>query len=304
MKEFRNKPALEKGLETVAVDLRSGAGELARRAIRLFDLAEPKRGVTLKRYVRAVRDLAVRIAHSRPAMAPIRGAIALLWHDFEKQGGASTSPEEAFAILKAIRRNVSNQLKNTRQRTAEHYRETFVEIKRPMIISYSSQVITALTPPRGRGPRVTVCESRPRFEGRRTARKLSPTCRSVTLITEAEIARAMGDCDAAVLGCDAINADGSVVNKTGSFVMAMAAKSCGVPVIVLGDRFKLAGREFAPHEPHDSGEVWTSPPTKVEVVNLYFETIPREFIDFVVLESGVHHAKSVPSLWRAWQKWI
>ena len=63
-----------------------------------------------------------------------------------------------------------------------------------MVISYSSRVLNALGAKGRGGRRVTVCESRPALEGRRTARLLVGRVGSVTLITESQAGAAMKDC--------------------------------------------------------------------------------------------------------------
>ena len=77
--------------------------------------------------------------------------------------------------------------------------------------------------------RVIVSESRPGGEGVALARSLRAEGWDVTLVADAACGVLMREADAVVIGADSVRADGSVVNKVGSFPLAMAARTAGVP---------------------------------------------------------------------------
>jgi translation initiation factor 2B subunit (eIF-2B alpha/beta/delta family) len=121
----------------------------------------------------------------------------------------------------------------------------------------------------------------------------------ITVITEAQAARALESCDAFVIGCDAVFSDGAVANKAGSALIAGACRRAGVPVIVVGDTWKLASRREYEAEPHPGDEVWSRAPGGVIVRNDYFEVVPAGLIGWIVTEEGVHRPAAVRALHRS-----
>ncbi|MFB6091217.1 MAG: NUDIX domain-containing protein, partial [Halobellus sp.] len=90
--------------------------------------------------------------------------------------------------------------------------------------------------------RLVVAESRPEREGLDVAEwAADATDAAVTLTTEAALPTALNryDVDAVLVGADSIAPDGSVANKTGTRILALAARSLGVPVYVVAARDKV-----------------------------------------------------------------
>jgi translation initiation factor 2B subunit (eIF-2B alpha/beta/delta family) len=86
---------------------------------------------------------------------------------------------------------------------------------------------------------VIVCESRPLCEGVTLACQLSAAGLNTTVITDAQAYISLQDVGAVLLGCDAITQEGPV-NKVGSALLALAAQSKGIPVVVVGDSLKVS----------------------------------------------------------------
>ncbi len=63
------------------------------------------------------------------------------------------------------------------------------------------------------------------------------------------------ECDAVVIGADTVTQDGSIVNKVGSLVVALAAKRYNTPLVVLVDKSKGEGShrivEFEASDPEE-----------------------------------------------------
>ena len=91
-----------------------------------------------------------------------------------------------------------------------------------------------------------------------------------------------------------------VVNKIGSFALALAAREHSVPVYALADRRKflpaatpaLKILEMPPEE------VWDAPPKSVTPRNVYFEVVPLELVRGVVVEDEVLGATEAATLAR------
>lgn len=140
----------------------------------------------------------------------------------------------------------------------------------------------------GRKVRVLVAESRPLLEGRGTARALAAAGLECWLVADAALPLLVSQASAVWLGADAVTEAG-VLNKIGSYTVALAAREHGVPVWAIATRRKLlpaATPALAIREmPGD--ELWAEPPAGVRPRNVYFELVPAALLRGVVVEDGV-----------------
>ena len=152
---------------------------------------------------------------------------------------------------------------------------------------------------------LVVAESRPEREGVGVAEwAAAATDAAVTLTTEAALpsALAAGDVDAVLVGADAVLPDGGAVNKTGTRVLALAAREAGVPVYVVaatdkirpagetGDTLEAATAESSPPDAVYDGEA------DIAVHAPTFESVPGALIDGVATEAGLLDAADVRAI--------
>ena len=135
-----------------------------------------------------------------------------------------------------------------------------------------------------------VTESRPLYEGHATVERLGELGIAVTLITEAQVGLSMAHVDAVVLGADGILPDGSVVNKAGTYPLALAAADQGVPVYVCAESFKRWPPELAPTDPPleemDPDELGAQTWPGVTKQNIYFDITPARLITRCITETA------------------
>jgi translation initiation factor 2B subunit (eIF-2B alpha/beta/delta family) len=149
---------------------------------------------------------------------------------------------------------------------------------------------------------VLVAESHPGREGVDTAERLArETTADVTIATDAAFAGALADadCEALVVGADAVLPDGSVLNKVGTrgATAAAAREELECLVVAAGDKVLPAdGNEDGParvdREERDPAAVYDGP-ADVAVANPTFDLTPADRIDAVVTEDGVLDAADV-----------
>jgi translation initiation factor 2B subunit (eIF-2B alpha/beta/delta family) len=167
-----------------------------------------------------------------------------------------------------------------------------VTAKEPWIatLSHSGAVLAALRELHGKGraPRVLLAESRPGQEGRAMATALAEAGIPVLFVTDAALPMLLSQAAALWLGADAVTEFG-VLNKTGSFAAALAAREHGVPVhaIALRRKFLPAATPALAIAEQPPGEVWDTPPALVRPRNFYFEIVPHALLQGVVVEDGV-----------------
>lgn len=140
---------------------------------------------------------------------------------------------------------------------------------------------------------VLIAESRPEREGVDVAETVAEeTSAAVTLTTEAALPAALADDDVApdavVVGADAVLPDGSVVNKTGTTGLALAAREEGVPVYVVAARDKIrpTGDERVATEASPTESVYDGE-ENVGVFAPTFERVPSRLVDGLATEDGL-----------------
>ena len=152
------------------------------------------------------------------------------------------------------------------------------------------------------GKRVSVYadETRPLLQGSRlTAWELQRAGIPVTVLVDGAAATLMraGRVDACFVGADRIAANGDVANKVGTYALALAARSHGVPfyVVAPSSTFDPATRrgEDIVIEERTADEVRrgfgapTAPP-EVDVYNPAFDVTPAELITAIVSDRAIH----------------
>ena len=99
-------------------------------------------------------------------------------------------------------------------------------------------------------------------------------------ITDAQAGMFVARADMVVVGADAILADGALVNKVGTYLIALAARDAGVPLYVCGESFKCTDLHSgeAILEAKSGSELRPPPVPGIKAHNLYFDLTPAELI--------------------------
>ena len=147
--------------------------------------------------------------------------------------------------------------------------------------------------------RALVAESRPAREGVGVAERLAAGREhdrelAVALHTDAAVAHVLAthEVDAVVVGADAVLADGSVVNKTGTRGAALAADRERIPFEVVCASDKIAPGED-PHLESGPPEAVYDGDADLEVLNPTFDVTPPDLVTAVRTERGVLDAEGV-----------
>lgn len=279
----------------VREDREHGASWLARQAAQALadasqlDTATPKRLETLHA---AARDFAL----ARPSMAAVANTAARIW-----QAGMSSGEPSPDAQLAALHAEAERLLASW-QRAAASIADFARALLGPVVYTHSSsgtveqvlQQLVAHDDGKGRVERIIVDESRPGGEGVTAARAFAAAGAPVTLVSDGAAGLFLPEASAVVLGADSVRADGSVVNKVGSFPLAVTAHALGVPVYVLCETLKIAAPTF-PLRFEEMGpeESLPEPVPGITVRNVYFDRTPAEYISGVITEEGVLDVEAI-----------
>ena len=147
----------------------------------------------------------------------------------------------------------------------------------------------------GKKLRVYATETRPRFQGLISYRELTQAGIPTTLIPDSAVRFFMKEVDKVIVGADAVAANGAVVNKVGTSMIALAAHEARVRFYVAAETYKFSPAtvlgELVTIEERDPKEV--VPPNvlasspRLRVRNPAFDVTPPEYIDAIITERGV-----------------
>jgi ribose 1,5-bisphosphate isomerase len=155
---------------------------------------------------------------------------------------------------------------------------------------------------------VYVCEARPKFQGRLTARELSNHGIKVNYIVDSAKQAFINDADLVLVGADALTAEGNVVNKIGTSELALIAREADTDLGVASELLKFdpvtVRGYLEPIEEREPSEVWDKPPRGVTVRNPAFDLTKAEFVDFVITEEGVIAPHNVLSMANEKYPWL
>lgn len=134
-------------------------------------------------------------------------------------------------------------------------------------------------------------ETRPLFQGRKTAKELRRHKIKVTMFVDSALGVALSKeqgtkkTDKVFLGADAISKKG-IINKIGSELVAQVAKNNKIPVYIVADSWKFTKSKI-PKEQRKLVEVWDTAPKNIKIKNPAFEFVPRKYIKAIVSELGI-----------------
>lgn len=146
----------------------------------------------------------------------------------------------------------------------------------------------------GKNFRVFNTETRPLYQGRVTSKKLIEAGIETTMVTDSSagflISKYSGKdimIDKVIIGADALLANGSVINKVGSYAIAASAFIEQVPVYVAAPLLKFYQKSWIKIEQRPPKEIWPSAPKKLKIINFAFDEIPAEWITGIICEEGI-----------------
>ncbi|MBX3093410.1 MAG: hypothetical protein KF680_02545 [Cryobacterium sp.] len=166
---------------------------------------------------------------------------------------------------------------------------------RVLFHSFSGSLIQLLTRAAERTPHLTLLftESRPYRESRRIVAALSDYPLDFEGYSDAAVAVAASAADLAVVGVDALFADGSFANKTGTLPLALACDHVGIPLYAVtevsklyaGDPADVAMEQRPAEEMEDGWELAVS--KRVTMRNQFFEITPASLVTAYWTDIGV-----------------
>jgi ribose 1,5-bisphosphate isomerase len=275
-----------------------GAGEIARSAVQaLMITAESSKAPTENDLVNDLNTTAKLLLATRPTAVSLPNGIRYVMHRVttEMYQGKPLDLVRSTAV-KSAKDFIANSL-SAIQRISEIGAKRVTDGDRLLTHCNSSAVVAILKTAWSQGKRfeVTVTETRPRFQGRITANELGSAGIPVTMILDDAARFFMNKIDKVIVGADAITANGALVNKIGTSLIALSAHEARTRVFAAAETYKFSPEtmigELIEIEERDPSEIISSTDLNqlpnTEVRNPAFDVTPAEYIDLIITEKGI-----------------
>jgi translation initiation factor 2B subunit (eIF-2B alpha/beta/delta family) len=280
--------AQDEFLRELSEDRRRGAGELARRCLEMLaECAAQLPASAPEELHEDLRRLAEELMRTRPSMAPIKTLLERWLQTLAK------NPEEKLKEFRTRAAEEAGRLSEfslqAAARAAGCASEAIGEGQTVITHGYSSTIAEVFRLLRNKDVMAIVSEARPLLEGWRLAKRLQQWGIPTTCITDAQIGLFVELADVALVGADSVLADGSLVNKAGTRLLALAARECEAPFYVCCESFKRSSAppgEFELEE-KEAKELGFPEKLGVRVRNIYFDVTPPRLISGWISEEGI-----------------
>ncbi len=275
----------ESSLDDLSRDTRSGAQEIATRAVHLLidtiGDSDPAGAISYRQWL-------LRISRQLIAVQPSMGILFRLVNDMlwaaDGATGAVEMRQAALDYLQQFQARESMALLTLIEAASAH----LAQYRAVMTYSRSSTVVRALSELGNRKLQVFCGEGRPMYEGQTLASELGWAGVRVVLGIDMALFNWLSEVQALVIGADSLGRTG-LVNKIGSAELVRAAAEADIPRIVLATTSKFMPNDFlAGQHIHrgDPEEIMPVSSSNVEVRNITFDVTPLELITMVISEKG------------------
>lgn len=176
---------------------------------------------------------------------------------------------------------IFDRLNDNKENIARYGAQLIPERAKIMTICHSSTAISVFIEAHELGKEIEIysCETRPRWQGRETAKELAQAGIKVNMIVDGAMGHYIDDVDIVIVGCDSVDRYGNFANKVGTLTLAELAMNHNKRFYVAGELFKLDYRYPIPIEERAANEIVDPREFKgVEILNPAFDIVPNTLI--------------------------
>lgn len=291
-----------------------GSTEVVRHVLSLFsDIVGRSRDI--EEMVLSMREAALRGISARPTSVMLsnyaRDVFEKTYMLVVKSYGFDDLKKELTEYINLL----SLRLSKLQEKAAETASRRINNGDVVMTLSYSTSVLKSIeyaVKTQGKSVRVVVAESRPRGEGVYLIKKLDELGVESTLIVDSAMNYFIKGVSKVFVGAEAVAANGALVNKVGTSLLALIARHARVPFYVVAGTYKLSVDTVfgelielptgEPGELIDKQELEKIGYPRVLVPLM--DVTPPDYITAIVTEKGVIAPQAVPFILKdMYSKW-
>lgn len=251
-------------------------------ALTVLDTLETLRNQTSDISVTSLQEIGKRLANARPNEPLAQNAIRYIFSD-----PANSVQEKIIQFRKFI--------EDGKQSIPDNGKQCIQEGKTYLTLCHSSTTVALFQKALEAGTKfkLFVSETRPRFQGRITAKELLDAgLTDVTMVIDTVAISLLEEqkekIDAVFIGADLLS-DTGFVNKVGSLALTACANRHDIPVYSLSTLLKFDPRPFEPKmiETRSPDEIWKDAPKNLKFFSPAFDFVPYYPNVHIICEEGV-----------------
>jgi len=286
-----------------------GARNIAIAAIKVLnEWAEETKVKTREEFIGELLKIKEILFASRETEPFMRNAVRWIIHKVKSSG--EDKVEELVKIVSMSSKQFLDMLSKSKEIIAEIGSRRVRDGSVILTHCHSSTVTYMLRKAKEKGKKFEVIctETRPRFQGRITARELLEAGIKTTLIVDSAVRFFMNDVDFVIVGADAITSEGNIINKIGTSMIALVAAEARTPFYVVTELLKFSPLtmygDYEKIEERDPSEVWENPPEGLIIRNPAFDVTRRDFIHGIICEEGIISPHSIIEVVKRRYPWV
>ncbi len=286
-----------------------GATNVALTAVRALveqmELSEAKDRDSALAEIVIARNILFQTRETEPFM---RNAVRYI--ERELREGEWRSVEELRGVAQRLADELFGEFHRSRRRTAEVGAKRIRPGYSVLTHCHSSAVTMVFREAKRQGVdfEVILTETRPRYQGRITARELLDMGIRATMIVDSAVRSFIKGSDLVLVGADAITSEGNVINKIGSSQVALVADEARIPFYVVTELLKFDPQtihgDYEAIEERDASEVWEYAPEELNIRNPAFDVTRRDYIHGIICEEGIISPQSIMEAIRRRYPWL
>ena len=254
------------------------------------------------------------LAYARPNEPLAQNAVLYLKYMYKEKVSKDSSLDTQKEILMSICDEYLEKISDAKNKIVEKNLSKLTYIDHILTHCHSStaeRLIKAIAD--GDHDFTAVCtETRPRYQGRITAKNLLDAHIDTTLIADGAaesfiIGRGSKSVSAVFIGADVVTMKGHLVNKIGSWGVAMAAHQASKPLYVVTPLLKIdhdTARHDIEIEVREDKELWSDAPRGLEMYNPAFEIVDAGLITGFITEYGITKPSDIDDLVKKEYPWL
>lgn len=268
---------IKKGIKNLEIQ---GAENIAIAAVEA--MAQILAATSDQKKIRHAYNELIGLRATEPAL---RNALNFLLANFKKEKNCAEKVKKHF--------------ENSQKLIAEYGAKKILNGMNVFTHCHSSTVENILIKAHKQGKKFTVynTETRPKYQGRKTATNLAKAGIKVVHMVDSAGRTALKKADIFLYGCDSLSSEGKTINKIGTEMLAEAASKARIPVYCCTNTWKFNPQTIQGFEEvielRDPKEVWPGAPKGVTIFNPAFEIISPDIITGVITEIGIFKPENI-----------
>ncbi|MEK6981389.1 MAG: S-methyl-5-thioribose-1-phosphate isomerase [Candidatus Micrarchaeota archaeon] len=292
------QPSVKKTIADIKSLRIQGARNIAKEAIKALVIeAKSSKAKTISEFEKHLTFAAENISSSRPTEPMMRNSIEMILNDLQTQVNSKgiKKVDDAKKLVTKKGQEILDRFEIDIRKLVEYGAKLIPDGATVMTHCHSSTTTKIFKHAKDLKKEFNVisCETRPRFQGRITAKELSDYGIKTTQIVDGAANLFMKKADMVIVGADAITSRGDLINKIGTSMIAHLAKMHDISFYSAAETYKYSPKTFFGQreevEERDTKEVWDKAPKSKYLIirNPAFEVTANEYIRAYITESGI-----------------